>query len=185
MNNSNIMIDLETLGTDDDAVVLSIGAVFFDPRAGLGNTYERAIKIQKQIDMGRTITGDTFLWWIRQKDDARNDLSEKMNIALEIEEVMVEFANFVADNGPGPRKLKPWGNGSTFDVTMIQSLMNSVKVKVPWVFYNIRDLRTFREYVANNEKVEASGIKHSALGDAISQATFVINHTKKIRALSR
>jgi len=65
----DIMIDLETLGTTADSVILSIGAVRFNLDTscvfdGLGDTFYQVITIDDQSK--RHISGYTLAWWMGQ-----------------------------------------------------------------------------------------------------------------------
>ena len=70
---------------------------------------------------------------------------------------------------------KPWGNGSNFDLTILESLFDDYRISIPWNFRNIRDLRTFKEYVYDGSQTERVGTYHNALDDAIYQAQVVID----------
>lgn len=74
--------------------------------------------------------------------------------------------------------VKPWGNGSTFDITIIENLLRQYNVDPPWMFWNVMDLRTFRKYVAGGAKVVKLGVDHNALDDAVSQAMYVMEYIK-------
>jgi hypothetical protein len=53
MVDENVMIDLETLGTESDAVILSIGAVWFDRyNVDEGEGYYATLNWQDQLDRG-------------------------------------------------------------------------------------------------------------------------------------
>ena len=62
-----VSLDIETLGTNSDAVVLSIGACVVTPdgvRSDL--TFYTRVNIQQQIDLGRSITEGTLRFWFEQ-----------------------------------------------------------------------------------------------------------------------
>ena len=66
---NHIMVDIETLDTVQSAVVLSIGAVAFDPHTKeLGEKFyvEFTTDLQAQQRLGRTISADTVTWWMQQ-----------------------------------------------------------------------------------------------------------------------
>lgn len=155
------MIDLETLDTEPDAVILSIGAVFFDEN-GTYETFYRELDAQKQIDLGRTVSFSTLQWWITQKG-----MFPKSCGATDFHMDMIDFDMFCRTHG----NIKPWGNGATFDITKMESLYKIANMEVPWKFWNIRDVRTVVDFfpeckgnVKNN---------HNALDDAINQADWV------------
>lgn len=173
---NDLMIDFETLGQDPDTCVISLGACFFDEVSGqIGPTFYMAFDIDGQLKKGRSITADTLKWWMGQSGGAKKVFNEKAKSA---EEVLQTFAKWVGANN-SISKIKPWGNGASFDISIIENLFKMYDIKCPWLFYNVMDLRTFRRYIANNAKVDKSeGIDHNALDDAINQAKFVIQHYK-------
>lgn len=171
---TDLMIDFETLGQDPSTCVISLGAVFFDPETGQkGPTFYMAFDIDEQIKRGRTITGDTLKWWFNQSNGAKKVFNEKAKPAKEVLEL---FAKWVLGQAT-ISKIKPWGNGSTFDISIIEDMFRMYDIKCPWLYYNVYDLRTFKRFIANNEKVPKSvGVDHNALDDSINQANYVIEH---------
>lgn len=171
-----LMIDFETLGTDEDAVVISLGACFFDIENGtLGSTFYMAFEIEDQIKKGRVISPSTLKWWMGQSNAAKKVFHEQ---AKPTQQVLQTFATWVGSVA-SVSKVKPWGNGSTFDISIIEHMFRQFQVKAPWLYYNVMDLRTFKRFVANNVKVEKLGTNHNAVDDAISQAKFVLAHIRK------
>jgi len=173
---NDLMIDFETLGKTPDCVVVSIGAVFFDEETGLlGDTFYMIFEMDSQLEKGRKIDPDTLKWWFSQSGAAKKIFHEKAKPTLE---VLTTFVKWVEAHGT-VSKIKPWGNGSSFDISIFEDLLRDYKVKIPWLYYNTFDLRTFKRYVANNEKVDKSiGVDHNALDDAMNQARYVIKHYK-------
>lgn len=175
----DLMLDLETLGVGSDCVVLSIGACFFDPEINqIGSKFDCFLKVQEQLDIGRKIDYSTLQWWIKQDVKAKTIFSKEgtpVKMALDI------LSKFMEENKQG--KLHIWGNGSNFDIGILDSLYKDFGVKIPWSHTNIMDFRTYRRFVANGRKIEKSdriGVHHDALSDAISQAQFVIDNYKKV-----
>ena len=76
----DVMIDLETLDTSPTAVVLSLGAVAFDPYTHAhGATFyvEFTNFLEQQTGVGRTISPSTMLWWMQQNATAREVFEPK------------------------------------------------------------------------------------------------------------
>ena len=168
------MVDIETLGTEEDAAVLSIGACFFDPvTKEIGPKFSMNLQLDEQLKT-RSITADTLKWWLQQSDDTKKVFYEETGLT---NIVVKAFAAWVLANAR-LEDVRPWGNGATFDITILENLLRENSVVPPWKFWNVRDLRTFREYVAGNAKVVKLGVEHNALDDAISQAKFVMEHIK-------
>ena len=80
------MIDLETLGTDPNSVIISLGAIKFNPYTDVepdGGLYIKP-DIDEQQDLGRTINDDTLEWWGRQDSKVRDEaLSDEGRSTLE------------------------------------------------------------------------------------------------------
>lgn len=168
------MIDIETLGVNEDAAVISIGACFFDTKTKeIGAKFSMNLKLDEQLK-NRTIDADTLKWWFTQSDAAKHVFNEE---AVPSDVVCKMFAAWVLANAQ-LEDVRPWGNGATFDITIMENLLRQYNVDPPWMFKNVRDLRTFREYVADNAKVVNLGIDHNALDDAISQAKYVMEYVK-------
>lgn len=171
----DLMIDLETLGVNEDAIVLSIGAVFFDVETGeLGQSYYVELDADEQLKLGRKINYSTILWWIKQSEAAKMALKEQ---GENVGPALKRFKLWVENVG-GP-DVRPWGNGSMFDIGIIESLLIKYDIPIPWSFRNIMDLRTFQRFVANGSKIPRSEGHHNAQTDAKDQALFVINHARK------
>lgn len=166
---NDLMIDLETLGTDPNTPVISIGAIFFDIASKtLGGSFYMALDINEQIARGRKPTGDTLKWWLQQADAAKKVFHEK---AKPVPEVLNLFNQWFKATNP---KANAWGNGSTFDISIMEDMFKDYKLDKPWSHNKVMDLRTFRRFCAKGASVKKEGTDHNALDDAISQAKFVL-----------
>ncbi|EMQ7798776.1 3'-5' exoribonuclease, partial [Shigella flexneri] len=64
----HLMIDLETMGKNPDAPIISIGAIFFDPQTGdMGPEFSKTIDLETA---GGVIDRDTIKWWLKQSREA-------------------------------------------------------------------------------------------------------------------
>ena len=173
----DIMVDIETLGTTPGSVVLSIGAIMFDPEAGLlGPTFYEEINQQSCFDIGCTTDASTILWWNRQSADARAVLDS--TVAKPIQDVLHLFSSFVESTHS--KSVRIWGNGSDFDNVLIISLYNKCNRIPNWKYYNHRCFRTLKNLFPGVPKGENTG-KHNALNDAIAQADHACAIFKKMR----
>lgn len=174
----DVMVDLETLGTGTDCVVVSLGACTMDFKTQkIESTFYMILEIQDQLDKGRIIQADTLKWWFRQENAAQKVFHEK---AKSPENVLNTFAGWLKAVSPNSKELKVWGNGATFDISIMESMFKTYNIKTPWPYSGVMDLRTFRRFIANNEKVPNLGTKHNAVDDAIAQAEFVLKFFKPI-----
>ena len=176
---SNLMIDLETLSTRANGTVVAVGAVFFNPATGkLGPTFDGAIDMADAVRYGK-VDGETLKWWFGQSDAAGKGMIRGRHTA---EKVWSEFVKFASQFG---KDVQPWGNGSSFDITMCEWQIGVVlNQKAPWQFWNVRDVRTIKELakgiVKFDDKLEATA--HTALDDAIFQAKYVSAFYQGLRA---
>ena len=170
----HIMLDLETLDTTSSAVVISIGAVAFDPEtSGLGDKFyvETTEDTAAQQARGRTISGDTVRWWMQQDVLAKRVFSvpppdgvERVNTF----EALSRFGLFVAANGDLDVEL--WGNGADFDNVIIGSLFDTFGLVKPWSYGKNRCYRTMKRVFGENVPLVRQGVHHNGLDDAITQA---------------
>ena len=170
------MIDIETLGNKVDAAILSIGACVFDIETGeIGETYYKRVGLKDVIetqtckDGGRKIDHSTLKWWLDQDAGARAEAFDGegyLYFALD------DFENWFGDK----EDYKVWGNGATFDISILEHAIEDNGGDIPWKFWNIRDVRTVVDLA--HGKVERNdfkfeGVAHHALDDAKHQAKYV------------
>lgn len=170
----HIMLDLETLDTTSSAVVISIGAVAFDPRTNaLGDKFyvEMTEDIAAQQARGRTISGDTVRWWMQQDVQAKRVFSESIDGVDRVNtfEALSRFGLFVAANGD--RDVELWGNGADFDNIILGSLYDAFGLRKPWSYGRNRCYRTMKNIGIGPRRPQVrEGVHHNALDDAITQA---------------
>ncbi len=167
----DLMIDLETLGINPSCPVISLGAIFFDvDTKTLGPSFYMALDVGEQMKYGRIPDASTLKWWLGQSNAAKQVFKEEAKPAREVLEL---FCKWVKANGKG---VNPWGNGATFDISIMENIFKQYEIKCPWLFYNVMDVRTFKRFRANGKKLEKSGVNHNALDDAKSQAVYVLEN---------
>jgi len=165
---NDLSIDIETLGTASNAAVLSIGAVFFDRATGeIGKSFYTQIDLAWSLSSG-AISADTLRWWMGQNADARRVFEPG---GVDAPSACQQFVSFVQG---GPAHVIPWGNGATFDVTILETLLARYGFAAPWRFWNIRDMRTLMETAElagfSRDQIPFQGTAHNALDDAQHQA---------------
>lgn len=169
----HVMADLETLGVDPDAAFISLGAVKFDPDTGAIDTdsafyyrveWESAIR-------GRSIKASTLQWWMTQSEEARAEILKQ---GFPLRDVLAAFKEWF------PAKGIIWGNGATFDVSILSHAYNGAP---PWAFRDIRDVRTIVDiHGGYPSEIKFDGVKHHALHDAIFQARYVSHIWQRLKA---
>jgi len=148
-----IMVDIETLGTDNNAVITSIGAVAFDLSALetveeiLGRPYfHMHLNAHMQQADGRQISAATSMWWMEQNPvaiktllDGQKAIAKGISVAAALEAFSIWCSNNKAAN--------IWGNGNTFDNMLLRDIYAQYKVKYPVSFRNDLDFRTLKYLV--------------------------------------
>ena len=109
----NIEIDIETLGTDPNSVILSIGAVQFD-EVGLTNPFHVHICPESCEAAGLTMDARTVLWWLEQSKEAQESIVSKDQISLKDALTKLSLAFNWQD-------AKVWSNGIDFDLTILEN----------------------------------------------------------------
>lgn len=174
--NLQMMIDLETLGTGPKAVVSAIGALVFDLDSGeVKDTYYTILSYQDQLTKGREVTESTIKWWFSQSKEAQNIYTADQKTSTYF--ALSNLKDIISKHDMNTFKV--WGNGPSFDLTILESLFQDFGVKIPWQFRNIRCLRTFKEYVFDGKSVVRVGIHHNALDDCYHQMNIVIEGMKR------
>lgn len=172
------VVDLETLSTDTNAVIVSAGIVMFDPHTV--NTIEelddedRTLYLfpdmGEQMDRGRKIDVNTIQWWFDQTVMARKVFSPTI-IREGSETVCKKIERFVRRKGV----TKLWGYGNMFDNAILRSYFNDANATYPLGYRDDLDLRTLEEvagsriYDLNIER----GTEHDAYQDALWEAVAI------------
>lgn len=173
----DIMIDIETMGTWHDAPVVAIGAVGFcrETRILSENTFYESIDFDSAFEHG-TPSGATVAWWLSQSTFAKSSLEN----GIELGDALCGLSNYISSFGKG---VKVWGNGATFDITILETAYKSTKYDAPWMFWDIRDVRTVVDLAqgfCDRPKI-TNGTAHNALHDAEHQAIYVMDMIAALR----
>jgi hypothetical protein len=161
----HVMVDLETLGTTADAVILSIGAVRFDLDTGeiSDEGFYSSVSVESNLEHKRRISEDTLIWWFKQEAAARQVFFEPKE---HLDDSLVHFSNWLAND-----ENIMWSNGADFDLPMLAHAYTSMSMEVPWKFWNNRCFRTYKNLPgAKSVRTPDMGVKHNAMADALTQA---------------
>lgn len=164
----HVMVDLETLGTTADAVILSMGAVRFDLDSGEidDEGFYASISVESNLDYKRRISESTLLWWFGQSAQAQKVFYEPKDT---LQTALLNFSDWLGDSDSFM-----WSNGADFDLPMLAHAYTQHVIDIPWKFYNSRCVRTYKALPqAANVKVPRAGTHHNALHDAMHQVQLV------------
>lgn len=157
---TRVMVDIETLGLNPGATIISIGAVEFGP-GRLGETFYRSVDLESCQDAGLDIDAGTLDWWIRMDSDTQDQLMGGDDLST----VLSDFSDWLTPVD------EVWANSPSFDCEMLEAAYDAVDIQVPWEYYEERDFRTLKNLpVAADIDQEHDGDEHDALDDAKHQA---------------
>lgn len=163
----HVMIDIETMGKGGNAAILSIGAVKFNPlNVGepIEDRFQVGVTMESCVRHGLTLDASTVEWWLHP--DRRPAWDDYLLLQrVDLWEALEGFSRWF-----GPQSLPTWGNGATFDNVILRNAYAATDQECPWKFYDDRCYRTLKN-LASEIKIERLGTHHSALDDALSQAT--------------
>jgi hypothetical protein len=203
MTKIDVMIDIETWGTDPGCDIRSIGACVFDPVEGLiagwdtqppHNTFYVAtdnpiitvnswVDDEPKIKRKYPLTRDprTVQWWSEQSDDAQAAFADPVDLADGLRQ-FGEWLDIVAPkhNNPSSLNIRLWSHGPGFDPPILAAAYRAVGLPVPWHYRAPRDTRTIFDAAGIddhsawlNAHPGPLAILHHALDDAICQARAV------------
>jgi len=156
----NVMIDLETMSTESNAAIASIGAVKFSSDAGTLDTFYCTVDVADCKLHGLHISGDTVKWWGRQPKEVL-EMLRKDNLSLTT--ALTQFSHWY-----GSTQYPTWGCGSDFDNVIMENAYKAAGMVRPWSAWKNRCYRTIREVIKLPE-AERKGTYHNALDDALHQ----------------
>ncbi|EKS1146834.1 3'-5' exoribonuclease [Escherichia coli] len=168
----HLMIDLETMGKNPDAPIISIGAIFFDPQTGdMGPEFSKTIDLETA---GGVIDRGTIKWWLKQSREAQSAI---MTDEIPLDDALLQLREFIDENS-GEFFVQVWGNRANFDNTILRRSYERQGIPCPWHYYNDRDVRTIVELgkaidFDARTAIPFEGERHNALDDARYQAKYV------------
>lgn len=187
----DIMVDIETLGTRMDSVILEIAAVEFNRHTGeIGEIFDKKIDIASQVNSSnRKIDARTLKWWTEQSNDAKKNIFGCDNPYC-LSDALSSFKHFYrsCDNSEysddDSRTVTLWGNGSIFDLGILQHAFetDTEEEKIPWKFWAVNDVRTI---VALNPSIKKNcmfdGTQHCAVDDCKHEIKYLVDTLKTIQ----
>ncbi len=180
---THAMIDIETLGTGADCVVLTVGAVKFDPWSSQephSGLLER-LDVDDQVHMDRKISDATLQWWAKQDEHIRQEaLGDENRISI------IQFCKKLNKWLVGCDKI--WCQGPQFDMVILEHLYEQFGHHKNWAYWQICDSRTIFNLMPRDPRKNLDGDQadhHSALADAYVQAVAVQRSFKHFGVLQK
>ena len=168
------MIDLETLSTNPNATILTVGGVKFDPYTQIEPSqgmYFR-VDVDSQTAMGRDVMQETLDWWGTQDKEIMEEALGD-NDRISISEMLKTINKWCVGVDVF------WSQGPLFDYAILQDFYAQMKKPVPWNYWQIRDSRTLFSLVPRDPNEKRTGL-HNALEDCYFQAKKVQKTYKQL-----
>jgi exodeoxyribonuclease VIII len=173
----HLMVDMETMAVSPNAVVLSLGAVHFNPyENGHGDSLYFRIDIDDQDALGREVDPNTITWWSSQPSEIMEEAFSPDN-RIPLVDAIDQFHRFAWGCSAF------WSHGATFDLVILENIYRQLNKPLPWNYWQLRDTRTLFDLGQDPEMPQGS--KHDALQDAIRQAVGVQNVYRKLNIKER
>ena len=168
----HVMIDLETMSTQPDAAVCSIGAVLFDPELpGEGirpETFYRRGLLSSSVLHGGQMEPETVLWWMQRDDAARAELWAEPSSLVR---ALTDLRDWMQPHNV----TDVWGNGADFDLVILSGAYLRARLTRPWTYHQQRCLRERRQ-AHRRLKLPGDGeAQHHALHDAVWGARMAVH----------
>ena len=177
---TDLMIDLETLGTGPNAAITQIGLAAFnklEPDAEI-LVVTHHLEVQPQMRLGAEMDYPAIQWWLTQNEEARRAMTD-------VKRVFPTEALFAIDlwlTAHVDPKATHWSNSPSFDHVILRSLYNRTTwgSDCPFHYRQEADVRTLRLLFPSVPKVVPT-VAHQAGYDAKAQALYVQDVYEHIR----
>lgn len=174
------MIDIETLGTMPNSVIMSVGGVKFDPFTSAepfdGKHWK--LDVDAQTSKGRLVDDNTLQWWAKQDSNIRDRaFGDEGRIA--VEPFMKEINAWLT----GCETI--WCQGPQFDMVILENFFDNFGHHKNWFYWQISDCRTLFKLMPRDPRKDIQEDLHNALEDSRWQAVCVQKFYKDFSVLPR
>lgn len=173
---NKIMIDLETMGLNDKAPILSIGAVAFN-ETEVTDTFYVSVSLESSMSYGLVPDASTIKFWMYQPDDAR---IKAMEGDVGLGPSFLALANWWYSQG---EISEVWANGNKDFIWLksaAEALGNIDFEKDFFPYYKERDFRTAKALLPR-VTIPDEEISHHAMYDARWQANYLIKALQEVK----
>lgn len=160
---NHICVDIETLSTRSNAVIVTIAAVKFNFISNETETFCVNVNPVEGKKLGLHISKETLDWWRLQKPEA---CKAWQTCRLGLSEALTNFDTFCGSD----KNTHYWSLGTNFDFPILESSYFALNRKEQWRYWNLHDMRT-AFYLAglDTKQEERVGVYHDALSDCLTQ----------------
>lgn len=159
----DVMIDIETLSTETNALILTISAVKFDMKEDNIDSLHYRVDRESCEKLKMHVDENTVKWWNTQKNEAQLEVFEEKD-RFSIKFVLLKLTEFVKDGNCF------WSHSPNFDYVILESAYKKCKLQPPWKFWQLRDTRTVYDLANVNLKdFSKDSVCHNSLVDCQNQ----------------
>jgi hypothetical protein len=173
-----VMLDLETFSTKNNACILIIAGVKFnrnEPHKKIEDMDTIYLKVDSESckKLGMDVDSKTVEWWNNMNSHCKKEIfsTDRENI----KQCLLKFSQWFGNSE------KIWSHGATFDIPILGDAYNRCGLEVPWKYWNSRDTRTLFEIANIKVKDLPQENMHNALYDCWRQVWGVKESFKKIK----
>lgn len=185
---TDVMVDLETLGVGPDAAIVQIGACTRDESSVFLASVDQSYydKMHADRDFRYTYTDSTLEWWDQQSQEAKDSLELfKFHAMAPALTAFTDWFNRVTRQEEYP---KVWANSPSFDLVIlrhaysVETASGLKDTEVPWKFWQERCFRTMKAEFGSflDRKFPEDLVPHRADHDAIHQVRMLNRITDRI-----
>jgi len=189
---SDVMVDIETLGTSPDAAIVQIAAVRFDPWAqGTGlvsspeGTFNSHVRLTGEPSIDGRMDWDTVKFWLNQTKEAQQRVFQPEEPSED--NVLVAVSKFVGWLKEIPFR-RVWANSPSFDLRLLKETYRRTSNPNLWPipYWAERDFRTLKNVgeILNVSPPLRVGVKHDARDDCFHQASHAIQILRALKPVS-
>ena len=160
----DLMLDLETMGSNYGSVITQIGACYFDRYSGeIGERFSVNADMHDAVREGFVIEPGAVKFWLGQPGRSFLENPLPLRDALELYRSFARGAECI------------WSH-STFDFSMIQDACHRLRIKPVHAYRKTKDIRTLME-LADTHKLDDTmnpESAHDALSDCLYQVQYCV-----------
>lgn len=169
---NDVMLDFETFGVGYDAMVIQVGACYFDRKTGeIKETFEQNVDLESSKKYGFEIDPSTVTWWMQQSEKAIKTL---FDFPIDVYNVFYNLNEFLSDADA------IWSH-ATFDYVLLTNHLRKLGIKPSFSYRVARDLRTITDVSGvDSRSYKQTGVAHNALDDCKYQVNYVKDCFKRL-----
>lgn len=170
------MLDFETFGNGKNALVIQIGACFFDRVTGeIGYTFKLNVDAVSAAKSGGEFDASTIYFWLSQSSEAIKSVTDEPRVP--IKDAFILLNDFL-------KQAKAIWSHATFDFVILQETLKRLDIKPSFRYSVARDIRTLQDLSKGvyAKSFKREGTHHDALEDCKFQVKYCVAALNSIKS---